>query len=79
MENKQQYQEEWMHLQQMIQRDMIERMREQQERGRLAAEEARRTARLPKSMLQNFKFSILQLNRSGRRRHGLCSLLGSLG
>ena len=33
---------------------MMERMREQQERGRLAAEEARRAVKFPKPMLQKF-------------------------
>ena len=43
-----------MHLQQVSQREMLENMREQQERGRVAAEEARRTAKLPKPVLQKF-------------------------
>ena len=54
MESQQRRQEEWMHLQQESQREMMERMREQQERGRVAAEEARRVAKLPKPMLQKF-------------------------
>ena len=54
MEGQQRRQEEWMNLQQASQREMFESMREQQERGRVAAEEARRTAKLPKPMLQKF-------------------------
>ena len=54
MESQQRRQEEWMHLQQESQREMMGRMREQQERGRVAAEEARRVAKLPKPMLQKF-------------------------
>ena len=54
MESQQKWQEEWMQLQQDAQREMMERMREQQERGHVAAEEARRAAKLPKPMLQKF-------------------------
>ena len=43
-----------MQLQQEAQQEMMERMREQQERGRVAAEEARRAAKFPKPMLQKF-------------------------
>ena len=52
MEGQQRRQEEWMDLQQASQREMFESMREQQERERVAAEEARRAAKLPKPMLQ---------------------------
>ena len=41
-----------MHSQQQAQLEIMERMREQQERGCRAAEEARRAAKLPKPMLQ---------------------------
>ena len=54
MEGQQRRQEEWMHLQQASQREMFESMREQQERGRVAAEEACRRAKLPKPVLQKF-------------------------
>ena len=55
MESQQRRQEEWrMHLQQEAQRDMMERMREQQKRGCLATKEARRAAKFPKLLLQKF-------------------------
>ena len=70
-----------MHLQQEAQRDMMERIREQQERERLAAKEARRAAKFPKPLLQKFSekddmesylvcLSMLPLK---ERRHGLHS------
>ena len=52
MESQQKRQEEWMHLQQQVQLEIMERMREQQERGHRAAEETRRAAKFPKPMLQ---------------------------
>ena len=50
----QQKQQEWMHLQQVSQCEMLESMRDQQERGRVAAEEGHRAAKLPKPVLQKF-------------------------
>ena len=41
-----------MHSQQQALLEIMERMREQQERGHRAAEEARRAAKFPKPMLQ---------------------------
>jgi hypothetical protein len=52
MESQQKRQEEWMHSQQQAQIEIMERMREQQERGRRAAKEARRAAKFPKPILQ---------------------------
>ena len=43
-----------MEAQQGCQRELMVRMSEQQERGRIAAEEARRAAKLPKPLLQKF-------------------------
>ena len=68
-------------LQQEAQGEMKERMREQQERGRVAAEEARRAATVPKPMLQTFsekdKVESYLLNKSSRRKFGLHSSSGS--
>ena len=74
-------QQEWMHLQQASQLEMVESMRE---RGRVAAEEARRAATLPRPMLQKFTertmwratlthLSVPLPSSSGPKRRGLCS------
>ena len=54
MQGQQRRQEQWMEAQQGCQRELMVRMSEQQERGRIAAEEARRAAKLPKPLLQKF-------------------------
>ena len=62
-------------MQQALQRELIERMREQ-ERGRLEAEVAYRAAKFPMPMLQKFieKGDVESYLRiSGQRRHGLHS------
>ena len=91
MEGQQKWQEEWMHLQQVSQYEMLESMRKQQERGRVAAEEACRTAKLPKPVCcrnsprrmmwrsTSTCSNVLHPNRSGLRRHGLCSWLDCSG